>query len=80
LQGFLVAKVVSVSFNSPVVKRCSYSNQVWYYYVTGAPIWISKPHFLDVDKAILDTVTVKGLDPQIEKHDTFADFEPVPIQ
>jgi hypothetical protein len=38
-------------------------------------MYISKPHFLDADKEILESVV--GLAPDPEKHDTYTDFHPV---
>ncbi|XP_058459928.1 lysosome membrane protein 2 isoform X2 [Malaya genurostris] len=40
----------------------------------GAPIFASFPHFYTGDKSLLNTVD--GLDPQQEKHETFADIHP----
>lgn len=41
----------------------------------GAPAVISKPHFLDGDAAIVNSVV--GLKPDRELHDTLIDIEPV---
>ncbi|UXI14252.1 Scavenger receptor class B member 1 [Sarcoptes scabiei] len=41
----------------------------------GAPIYISKPHFLDADPIYLKNV--KGLHPIASKHDPYFDIEPV---
>ena len=40
-----------------------------------APVFASKPHFLDADPGFLSNVT--GLSPNREKHDSFLDAEPV---
>ena len=40
-----------------------------------APVFASKPHFLDADSAFLNNVT--GLSPNREKHDSYLDVEPV---
>ncbi|OXA50660.1 Sensory neuron membrane protein 1 [Folsomia candida] len=41
---------------------------------TGAPVVMSKPHFLDADESVINGVT--GMKPEKEKHDTFLDIEP----
>ena len=43
---------------------------------TGAPIFISKPHYLDVDPEVATNITgLRGPDRQLD--DTFLDIEPV---
>ena len=41
----------------------------------NAPVYVSKPHFLDSDIGLLHNVT--GLVPNREKHDSYMDIEPV---
>jgi len=43
----------------------------------GAPVYISKPHFLDVYSATNTTTKVSGLSPDRNAHDTFVDVEPI---
>ena len=42
---------------------------------SDAPVFASKPHFLDADPAFLHNVT--GLSPDRAKHDSYLDVEPV---
>ena len=44
----------------------------------GAPVLISKPHFLGADQSILDAV--EGLTPNPELHESYIDVEPVKIE
>ena len=41
----------------------------------GLPLFASKPHCLDGDPILIDSVM--GLHPDREKHDTYVDFEPI---
>ena len=41
----------------------------------SAPVFASKPHFLDADKGYLDNVT--GMDPVRSLHDSYLDIEPI---
>lgn len=40
----------------------------------GIPVFLSKPHFLDADKDLIDSI--KGINPIKESHDTYLDIEP----
>lgn len=41
-----------------------------------APLVLSHPHFLDADLEIMDKIE-DGLNPNLKKHETFVDIEPV---
>jgi hypothetical protein len=44
-------------------------------YVTGAPAYLSFPHFYQADPALLDAI--EGLKPNKEKHQTYFLIQPV---
>lgn len=48
------------------------------YKCTGAPVIVSSPHFYDCDPSFLKGV--RGLEPDAEKHQTYAIVEPVCIR
>jgi len=39
------------------------------------PVYLSKPHFLDADRSVLEAVN--GMAPRGDKHDTYIDVEPI---
>lgn len=51
------------------------NSEIIIYLITGAPVYISNPHFYQSDPQLLEAV--EGLNPQRDAHETFFKIQPV---